>query len=166
MNQLIPPAFKHILSDPSIKMSVLWLPTDRPGQCPNCNDTRIVTMFAGYQGPFTRLPFAPKPPRCTAFYNGSWWIGEHFTSVCPMCENQAVAEEKYVARPATVQLSKHLQSPQQKHRRTAEEDEQAHARAEAITAELATMPAPAGEGPENWWNQDEHNHAWNTGEEG
>jgi len=83
-----------------------------------------------------------------------------------MCENQAVAEEKYVARPATVQLSKHLQSPQQKHRRTAEEDEQAHARAEAITAELATMPAPAGEGPENWWNQDEHNHAWNPGEEG
>lgn len=155
----VPDEFKKLLARPDIKASIL-AEYEPGGTCRNCGGRGTVGLTVGFHGPF-RTPPNTKSPTCAVFISDRWWVGEHFMAACPVCKGEQIAKGKDVYTPMKYiqELAKQLGAPGA-HRRTADEDTQAHARAEQIKA----AEPITDEGPDNWNHADEHNDVWYRGE--
>jgi rubrerythrin len=53
--------------------------------CTNCGGIGYLYLFIAKGGPFENSPTTG----IGSYFDGRWWVGQHFPFVCPVCKNEA-----------------------------------------------------------------------------
>jgi len=102
MDRQFPPEIKLLLRSSGIKTAFISdIPATNPNECRNCGGVGTLTLFIGTKGPFQ----SPSSSRddCNKYEDGvGWWVGQHHSVKCPVCEGIGVHLTGKVASPADI----------------------------------------------------------------
>jgi hypothetical protein len=106
----IPQEFQAFMKLPTTKKaSISAIAPVSQAVCQNCGGVGRMYIFIGVDGPF-RTPSVQSVPKVCAFIDGRWWVGQHFSAVCPVCKGKDYATEEEVYTANTAMLTNQLRS--------------------------------------------------------
>lgn len=78
-----PTLFKQMWGEKDVKAAFVSENAQlQPSDCPNCGGSGRMTTFIAKEGPFN----TPGGIGISKYANGKWWVGQHFTALCPICQ--------------------------------------------------------------------------------